>query len=88
MAARTKKPLHDEQTKRRIQASQLLNRLVSYAKGEIEMTQGQVMAAKVVIGKSIPDLKAIEHSGNDEKPVQRHMIVKFVGPKRVRKCDS
>ena len=39
------------------------------------------MAAKVVIGKSIPDLKAIEHSGNDEKPVQRHMIVKFVGPK-------
>ena len=46
------------------------------------MTQGQVMAAKVVIGKSIPDLKAIEHSGNPEKPVQRRMIVEFVAPKR------
>ena len=82
MAARTNKRLHDEQTKRRIRASQLLNRLESSAKGEIEMTQGQVMAAKVVIGKSIPDLKSIEHSGNDEKPVQRRMIVEFVEAKR------
>jgi hypothetical protein len=82
MAARTNKRLHDEQTKRRIQASQLLNRLESYAKGKIDMTQGQVMAAKVVIGKSIPDLKSIEYSGNDDKPVQRHMIVEFVGAKR------
>jgi hypothetical protein len=46
------------------------------------MTQGQVMAAKVVIAKSIPDLKSIEHSGNDEKPVQRRMIVEFVEAKR------
>jgi hypothetical protein len=46
------------------------------------MTRGQVMAAKVVIGKSIPDLKSIEHSGNNEKPVQRRMIVEFVGAKR------
>jgi hypothetical protein len=30
-----------------------------------------------VIGKSIPD-----HSGNEERPVQRHMIVEFVEPKR------
>ena len=82
MAARTNKPLHDEQTKRRIRASQLLNRLESFAKGEIEMTQGQVMAAKVVIGKSILDLKAVEHSGSEKKPVQRHMIVEFVSPKR------
>lgn len=40
------------------------------------------MAANVVIGKSIPDLKAIEHSGNDVNPVQRHMIVEFVEPER------
>ena len=59
MAARTNKPLHDEQTKRRIQASQLLNRLDSFANGKLEMTEAQVLAAKVVIGKSIPDLKAI-----------------------------
>jgi len=57
MAARTNKPLHEEKTKRLIQASQLLNRLTSHANGEIEMTQSQVNAAKIVIGKAIPDLR-------------------------------
>ena len=56
--------------------------LESLRKREIEMTQGQVMAQKVVIGKSLPDLKPIEYCGNDEKPVQRHMIVEFVQAKR------
>lgn len=66
MAARTNKPLHEEKTKRLIRASQLLNRLTSFANGELEMTAAQVQAARVVIGKEIPDLKAIEHSGTLE----------------------
>ena len=82
MAARTNKRLHDEQTKRRIQASQLFNRLIKHGNGEVEMTRSQVMAAKVVLGKFFPDLKAIEYSGNDEKPAQHHMTVSFVGAKR------
>ena len=69
MAARTEKPLHEEKTKRLIRASQLLNRLNSFAIGEIEMTQAQVNAARVVIGKDIPDLKAIEISGDAKNPV-------------------
>ena len=40
MAARTNKRLHDAQTKRRIQTSELLNGLESYAKGKIEMNAG------------------------------------------------
>lgn len=67
MAARTNKPLHDDKTKRLIRASQLLNRLNSFANGEIEMTQAQVNAARVVIAKEIPDLKAIELSGKGEE---------------------
>ena len=73
MAARTLKKYHDEKTKRLIRASQLLNRLNSFANGEIEMTPAQVQAAKVVIGKEVPDLKAIEHSGDADKP----MVMKF-----------
>lgn len=69
MAARTNKPNHDEKTKKLIQASQLLNRLISHANGEADMSQSQINAAKIVIGKYIPDLKAIEISGNEEKPV-------------------
>lgn len=63
MAARINKPEHAEKTKRLIQASQLINRLNSHALGKIEMTQSQINAAKIVIGKTIPDLKSIEVSG-------------------------
>lgn len=66
MAARTNKPLHADKTKALIRASQLLNRLNSFAIGEIEMSAAQVNAAKIVIGKVIPDLKAVEHSGKVE----------------------
>jgi hypothetical protein len=70
MAARINKTQHEEKTKRLIQASQLINRLIQHAKGEIEMTQSQVNAAKIVIGKSIPDLKAMELSSDPERPIK------------------
>ncbi len=69
MAARTHNPKHDENTKRRIQASQLLNRLTLFAHGKVVMRPEQLMAAKIVIGKSIPDLKSIEHTGKDGDPI-------------------
>ena len=65
MAARKNKPLHDDKTKRLIQASQLLNRLISHANDEIDMTASQVNAAKIVIGKAIPDLKAVEYRDSE-----------------------
>lgn len=70
MAARTNKTHHADKTKRLIQASQLINRLISHANGEIEMTASQVNAAKIVIGKAIPDLKAIEVTGEDGGPIE------------------
>jgi hypothetical protein len=65
MAARKNKITHDDKTKRLIQASQLLNRLISFANDECEMSAAQVAAAKVVIGKYIPDLKSMEISNKD-----------------------
>lgn len=62
MAARKEKITHDDKTKRLIQASQLLNRLISHANGEVELSATQINAAKIVIGKYIPDLKAVELS--------------------------
>lgn len=78
MAARKNKITHDDKTKRLIQASQLLNRLFSHANGEIEMTASQVNAAKVVIGKAIPDLKAMEITGADGGPVQVQQIKRVI----------
>ena len=80
MAARTRKPLHDDKTKERIRASQLLNRLNDFANGKCEMSAAQVQAAKIVIGKVVPDLKAIEHSGPDGGAIQSRVQVEFVSP--------
>jgi hypothetical protein len=41
-----------------------------HANGEVDMSQSQVNAAKIVIGKTIPDLKAIELSTDPENPIQ------------------
>lgn len=79
MAARTNKPLHDDRTKERIRASQLLNRLTQCANGEIEMTPAQIQAAKIVIAKIVPDLKSVEVSGNPDRPVQSMVRVEFIG---------
>ena len=59
-----------------------MNRLNSFANTKIEMTSAQVMAAKVVIGKSIPDLKAIEHTGTDGKSIvhEHRFVVEVVKP--------
>ena len=65
MAARKEKITHDDKTKRLIQSSQLLNRLISHANGECELTATQINAAKIVIGKYIPDLKAVELSNKE-----------------------
>lgn len=52
-----------EEWRQKIQASQLINRLNSHAKGECEMTATQIKAATVLLAKVMPDLKAVEHSG-------------------------
>ncbi len=62
-------------TKRRIQVSQLLNRLNLFAIGKVTMPSEQVLAAKIVIGKTIPDLKAVEHTGRDSGPIQHEALL-------------
>jgi len=80
MPARTRKVKHSENDKGRIRASQLLNRLALHANNRVEMSATQVLAARVVIGKVIPDLKAIEVAGAGDKPLSHHVTVEFVKP--------
>lgn len=69
-------PRHQQMVRDKIQASYLINRLHGCAMGEIEMTPVQVKAAEALLRKSVPDLKAVEHSGSVEVPVSG--TVKFV----------
>jgi hypothetical protein len=60
MAARNVKIRHDEETRAKIQTSQLLNRLQDHVFGKCELTPTQVRAAEICLRKTIPDLTATE----------------------------
>jgi hypothetical protein len=64
MAARTNKIRHDEETRAKIQTSQLINRLTNHVLGKCDMAATQVTAALGLLRKSLPDLTATQHSGN------------------------
>ena len=53
-----------------------MTRLEQHAKGEIELTQTQINAAKIVLSKVIPDLKSVEHSGKVDHTVTAVEIVR------------
>ena len=82
MAKRINRPGHSERDKQRIRASQLLNRLDAFVNGKVKLSAAQVQAARVVIGKVIPDLKSVEVTGDLEKPLEVHksITVRFVTP--------
>jgi hypothetical protein len=50
----------------------LLKRLNDHALGEngVEMTRSQIDAAKILLAKTIPDLKQVELSGDPDNPLQ------------------
>lgn len=56
MPARTRKVRHDDETRRRIRTSQLINRLEGHVFGKIDMTNTQVSAALGLLRKTLPDL--------------------------------
>lgn len=66
MAAR-KQLFHPDEVKKKIQASQLINRLQNNALADEEiMTPGQIASANSLLDRVVPKLKAIEHSGTGE----------------------
>lgn len=68
MAARLRKT-HQDDVRKKIQATQLINRLTNHALGKVDMNATQVQAIRILLDKSLPNLAAVEHSGNDDSPV-------------------
>jgi len=60
MAARKNKTTLNDDWKKRIQASQVMNRLQDHLNGEIELTATQINAAKIILSKMVPDLARTE----------------------------
>lgn len=53
----------DDKVRAKIQTSMLINRLTGYVKSELVLEAGQVTAALGLLRKSLPDLAAIDLSG-------------------------
>lgn len=70
MPARVNKIRHDEQTRAKIQAAQIINRLQKHIMGEVDLDAAQVSSAKTLLNKVLPDLKAVELTGKDGGPME------------------
>lgn len=77
MAANRRKP-YPTVARDRIQSAILLERLQNHVVGQVEMSATQVQAARILLGKVIPDLKAIEHTGEGGGPVHSSVTVTYV----------
>lgn len=73
MAARLN-PSHDLRTRDKIRTSQLINRLMANAMGEVEMTPSQVRSAEVLLKKTLPDLANLTLSGDEDNPVRTMLV--------------
>jgi hypothetical protein len=59
--ARTKRnAMQIEEARKKIQTTQLVNRLTNHAVGKVDMSATQVSAALGLLKKSLPDLQSVE----------------------------
>lgn len=73
MPARVNKIRHDDETRAKIQAAQIVNRLMGCVNGEIQLDATQVSAAKALLNKVLPDLSTTTLQGDADHPMH-HLI--------------
>lgn len=77
MAAPLRKT-RQEEVRRKIQVSCLINKLQNHVDGKIELTQSQVQCAKILLDKSLSNAPTInEHSGIDGGAITVSVNVTF-----------
>lgn len=70
MAATKRNAMLIEETRKRVQTTQLINRLQDHVLGKIELSTTQVASAKILLAKSIPDLQSVALTGADGGAIQ------------------
>lgn len=79
MAGRPIGRLHQEDVRRKIQASQLVNVLQDHAlTGEGELSPTRLKAIEILLRKSVPDLTAVTISGDEENPLRAVQRIELV----------
>ena len=74
MAGRPINKLHQEDVRKKIQVSQLLNVLQNHALGISEdLSPTRMKAIEILLRKSMPDMASVTVSGDSEQPLQ-HIV--------------
>ena len=77
MAKRLRK-LHQEDVRKKIQTSQIINRLAKHIDGDIELTSSQVTSAKILLDRTLPVLSQTQLSGDEDNPLAITEITRTV----------
>ena len=71
MAGRPINKLHQEDVRKKIQVSQLLNVLQNHALGvDEELSPTRMKAIEILLRKSLSDLSSIQLTGDSDKPIE------------------
>jgi hypothetical protein len=79
MAATKRNAMLIEEARKKIQTTQLINRLQNHAVGKVEMTPTQVSAASILLKKSLPDLAAVTVLGDPNNPLEVKSTIDVAG---------
>lgn len=79
MAARKRKVVLSDAWREKIQAGQIMSRLLRHVEGEIELSSSQVKAADILLKKVVPDLARTENVGSEGGP--QEMVIRWADPK-------
>lgn len=72
---------HHEDTRKKIQAQLLINRLTEHVKSKTPtMDASQVNAARALLNKVLPDLSAVQHAGDADNPIKHSVEIHIVDP--------
>lgn len=77
-AGRPMNKLHQNDVRAKIQASHLINILHDCANGVEELKPDRMKAIEILLRKSLPDLSAVEISGNEDNPLQAVHKLEYV----------
>ena len=77
MAARTVKIRHDDQTRAKIKASQLINRLQGHVLAKVKLEASQIKAIEILLRKTLPDLSTVTLEGGD-RPLQLETLQRTI----------
>lgn len=70
---------HQDDVRKKIQASAIIHRLHKAFEGEVELSATQVNIAKTLLDKSLPNLQATEITGaGEDGSISTNLTVRFV----------